>query len=127
MHTCQKQVIENSEGDIAVVYQFYSLSNVISIQLGMLRPVNKVVELRLQSRTVQIRASHANKGAGEATMSRVTTAFVNGSGHVKLSNGDTWTSRSAGSAEDLPLGDTVVVVAIEGATAVVAPLERNAL
>ena len=55
----------------------------------------------------------------------VSTAFSNGSGHVKLSNGDTWTSRSAGSAEDLPLGDKVVVVAIEGATAVVAPLERT--
>ena len=57
----------------------------------------------------------------------VSTAFRDGSGHVKLSNGDTWTSKSAASAEDLPLGDKVVVVAIEGATAVVAPLERNAL
>jgi membrane protein implicated in regulation of membrane protease activity len=55
----------------------------------------------------------------------VSTAFSAGSGHVKLSNGDTWTSRSAGTAEDLSLGDTVVVVAIEGATAVVAPLERT--
>jgi membrane protein implicated in regulation of membrane protease activity len=55
----------------------------------------------------------------------VSTAFASGQGHVKLSNGDTWTSRVAGSAEDLPLGDTVVVVAIEGATAVVAPLERT--
>ena len=57
----------------------------------------------------------------------VSTAFRNGSGHVKLTNGDTWTARGAGTSEDLPLGDTVVVVAIEGATAVVAPLERNAL
>jgi len=57
----------------------------------------------------------------------VSTAFTDGSGHVKLSNGDTWTSRSAATAVDLPLGDKVVVVAIEGATAVVAPLERNAL
>ena len=57
----------------------------------------------------------------------VSTAFSNGSGHVKLTNGDTWTARGAGTSEDLPLGDTVVVVAIEGATAVVAPLERNAL
>ena len=55
----------------------------------------------------------------------VSTAFADGIGHVKLSNGDTWTSRSAGSAEDLALGDKVVVVAIEGATAVVAPLERT--
>ena len=57
----------------------------------------------------------------------VSTAFKNGSGHVKLTNGDTWTARGAGTSEDLPLGDTGVVVAIEGATAVVAPLERNAL
>jgi membrane protein implicated in regulation of membrane protease activity len=56
----------------------------------------------------------------------VSTAFSGGSGHVKLANGDTWTARTAGSSEDLRLGDTVVVVAIEGATAVVAPLERNA-
>jgi membrane protein implicated in regulation of membrane protease activity len=56
----------------------------------------------------------------------VTTAFTNGSGHVKLANGDIWTSRVAGSDENLPLGEKVVVVAIEGATAVVAPLERNA-
>lgn len=55
----------------------------------------------------------------------VSTAFTDGSGHVKLSNGDTWTSRSAGTAENLSLGDKVVVVAIEGATAVVAPLERT--
>jgi len=57
----------------------------------------------------------------------ISTAFANGAGHVKLSNGDTWTARSAGTTENLPLGDQVVVVAIEGATAVVAPLERNAL
>jgi membrane protein implicated in regulation of membrane protease activity len=56
----------------------------------------------------------------------VSTAFTSGSGHVKLSNGDTWTARLAGSTDDLSLGDAVVVVAIEGATAVVAPLERNA-
>lgn len=55
----------------------------------------------------------------------VSTAFTDGAGHVKLSNGDTWTSRAAGTAENLSLGDKVVVVAIEGATAVVAPLERT--
>jgi membrane protein implicated in regulation of membrane protease activity len=61
----------------------------------------------------------------------VSTAFIAGSGHVKLSNGETWTARLAGSmlagsTENLVLADPVVVVAIEGATAVVAPLERKA-
>lgn len=57
---------------------------------------------------------------------KVSTSFESGAGHVKLTNGDTWTARLAGSTDDLTLGDAVVVVAIEGATAVVAPLERNA-
>ena len=56
----------------------------------------------------------------------VSTAFSGGSGHVKLANGETWTARLLGSTANLALGDTVVVVAIEGATAVVAPLEGNA-
>lgn len=56
---------------------------------------------------------------------KVSTAFSGASGHVKLSNGDTWTARVVG-GDDLALGDAVVVVSIEGATAVVAPLERNA-
>ena len=55
----------------------------------------------------------------------VSTSFSGGAGHVKLSNGDTWTARLAGSTDDLALGEAVVVVSIEGATAVVAPLERN--
>lgn len=56
---------------------------------------------------------------------KVSTAFRGDSGHVKLSNGDTWTARVVGN-DDLALGEAVVVVSIEGATAVVAPLERNA-
>ncbi len=57
----------------------------------------------------------------------VTTAFTSGAGHVKLANGETWTARLADSSGDLDLGETVVVVAIDGATAVVAPLERTVL
>jgi membrane protein implicated in regulation of membrane protease activity len=56
---------------------------------------------------------------------KVSTAFTGDSGHVKLSNGETWTARVVGN-DDLALGEAVVVVSIEGATAVVAPLERNA-
>jgi membrane protein implicated in regulation of membrane protease activity len=56
----------------------------------------------------------------------VSKPFSGGVGLVKLANGDTWTSRNAGTPPDLSIGDEVVVVAIEGATAVVAPLERKA-
>ena len=52
--------------------------------------------------------------------------FSDGSGYVKLSNGDTWTSRSADHT-DLDEGQKVIVSSIEGATAVVEPAERIAL
>ena len=57
----------------------------------------------------------------------VTTDFVAGQGHVKLSNGETWTAKLSGlAAQDaIEAGDRVVVTAIEGATAVVIPAERN--
>jgi len=59
----------------------------------------------------------------------VTTNFVAGQGHVKLANGETWTAKLSGltDAETIDAGDRVVVTAIEGATAVVIPAERNPL
>ena len=59
----------------------------------------------------------------------VTTDFVAGQGHVKLANGETWTAKLSGltDAETIDAGDRVVVTAIEGATAVVIPAERNSL
>jgi len=59
----------------------------------------------------------------------VTTDFVAGQGHVKLANGETWTAKLSGltDAETIDAGDHVVVTAIEGATAVVIPAERNPL
>jgi membrane protein implicated in regulation of membrane protease activity len=51
--------------------------------------------------------------------------FRRGAGQVKLANGDTWTARLADGAEaDLDEGVRVVVTAIDGATAVVVPVER---
>jgi membrane protein implicated in regulation of membrane protease activity len=51
--------------------------------------------------------------------------FRRGAGQVKLANGDTWTARLADSSEaDLDEGVRVVVTAIDGATAVVVPVER---
>ena len=52
--------------------------------------------------------------------------FADGTGYVKLSNGETWTSRTADHT-DLDEGHKVIVSAIEGATAVVEPAERIAL
>ncbi len=44
---------------------------------------------------------------------------------MKLINGDTWTARLADPVRDLIEGERIVVTAIEGATAVVAPAERT--
>jgi membrane protein implicated in regulation of membrane protease activity len=48
-------------------------------------------------------------------------------GHVKLSNGETWTARLSPVTEqrDLTMGERVIVTAIDGATAIVVPAERN--
>lgn len=59
----------------------------------------------------------------------VVNDFVSGQGLVKLSVGETWTARfsPAGGQEQLEIGDHIRVVAIDGATAIVAPMERTAL
>ncbi|TBN56596.1 NfeD family protein [Glaciihabitans arcticus] len=59
----------------------------------------------------------------------VATDFVDGSGYVKLANGETWTSRLSPISEGATLesGHKVSVISIDGATAVVAPVERIAL
>jgi membrane protein implicated in regulation of membrane protease activity len=58
---------------------------------------------------------------------RVTIAFVDGGGTVKLDNGETWTSRLAPAARGSQpeAGSRVIVTRILGATAEVVPLERN--
>lgn len=56
----------------------------------------------------------------------VTTDFNGNTNHVKLANGESWTARTADETA-LVEGARVVVTAIDGATAVVAPAERNAL
>jgi membrane protein implicated in regulation of membrane protease activity len=57
----------------------------------------------------------------------VTTEFVDGQGHARLANGETWTAKLShlASARPLEVGDTVVVTAIDGATALVVPSERT--
>jgi len=58
----------------------------------------------------------------------VVVDFRSGSGQVKLANGDTWTARVVADepASGLDEGARVVVTAIDGATAVVVPVERPA-
>ena len=60
----------------------------------------------------------------------VTNDFSGNASHVKLANGETWTARlgaDSSTATDRLLveGERVVVIAIEGATAVVVPAERT--
>lgn len=55
----------------------------------------------------------------------VTNDFTGNASHVKLSNGETWTAKLADDGR-LVEGERVVVAAIDGATAVVAPTERTA-
>lgn len=49
-------------------------------------------------------------------------------GQVKLQNGDVWTARLSPITEqaDVPVGERVLVTGIDGATAVVVPMERSA-
>lgn len=58
----------------------------------------------------------------------VVTDFTDGQGHVKLSNGETWTARLSPLTEvrEVNTGERVVVTAIDGATAIVIPAERTA-
>ena len=56
---------------------------------------------------------------------RVTGAFADGIGEVKLDNGETWTARidDRSPASTIAVGTRVAVAAIDGAIAVVVPIE----
>ena len=58
---------------------------------------------------------------------RVVLAIGEHGGQVKLANGETWTARLSALTEHRAVGEgeSVVVTAIEGSTAVVVPAERN--
>jgi membrane protein implicated in regulation of membrane protease activity len=60
---------------------------------------------------------------------RATVAFADGGGFAKLANGETWTARldSAHERDAVAPGEKLVVVAIDGATAIVAPRPEGAL
>lgn len=67
--------------------------------------------------------ARSNVDALLGTVGTVVLSFDEGRGQVKLANGETWTSRLApGHTAELVAGDRVQVDAIDGATAVVAPV-----
>jgi membrane protein implicated in regulation of membrane protease activity len=55
----------------------------------------------------------------------VTNDFSGNANHVRLANGETWTAQLVDPDRALVEGEKVVVTAIDGATAVVAPVERT--
>ena len=56
---------------------------------------------------------------------RTITSF---GGQVRLQNGDVWTARLSPITDqtDVPVGEKILVTGIDGATAVVVPVERSA-
>ncbi len=74
-----------------------------------------------------VEPARTNVDALYGMAARVTVAFADSAGQVKLANGETWTARLALEYETLTLteGDRVVVTRIDGATAEVAPVERS--
>ena len=92
---------------------------------GLLLFTIRPLLLRLLERNRQPALTNVDALVGMAA--RVTTAFADGAGFVKLANGETWTARLVLEHETVPLaaGDRVVVRRIDGATAEVAPAERN--
>lgn len=59
---------------------------------------------------------------------QVVRTVTSAGGQVKLQNGDVWTARLSPITEqaDVPVGERVLVTGIDGATAVVVPMERSA-
>ena len=60
---------------------------------------------------------------------RVVHSIGGEGGQVRLANGETWTARLSPATEQRVVepGEQILVIAIDGATAVVVPAERNAL
>jgi membrane protein implicated in regulation of membrane protease activity len=77
--------------------------------------------LRLTHRGADPARSNVDRLLG--TPATVVRAFDDGTGQVKLSNGETWTAKLANHATTaLTEGDRVQVDSIEGATAIVSPV-----
>lgn len=81
--------------------------------------------LRVMKRGADLTPS--NVAALMGLSGRVVTPLTEGSGLVRLANGETWTARIADTSQprNIGEGERVIVVSIEGSTAVVAPEERT--
>jgi len=80
--------------------------------------------LRLTHRGADPARSNVDRLLG--TPATVVKAFDDGTGQVKLSNGETWTAKLARHATTtLQEGDRVQVDSIEGATAIVSPVSTQ--
>jgi membrane protein implicated in regulation of membrane protease activity len=78
----------------------------------------------VRGRPVQL----TNVDALAGMRARATVPFVEGGGFAKLDNGETWTARldDVHQHDAVRPGSRLVVVAIRGATAVVAPVPNDA-
>jgi len=72
-------------------------------------------------------AARSNVDALLGSEGVVVIDFVDGAGQVRLDNGETWTARFSPSTtrRTADSGDRVIVTTIDGATAIVVPVERN--
>jgi membrane protein implicated in regulation of membrane protease activity len=70
-----------------------------------------------------------NVDALEGMSARATASFVDGTGLARLANGETWTARLDDAHEhaEVGTGARLTVVAIDGATAVVAPTAASTI
>ncbi|MFV0373281.1 NfeD family protein [Microbacterium sp.] len=71
------------------------------------------------------RAVPTNVDALTGMGARVTAAFVDGDGTVKLDNGETWTARASATGGAPAVGSRVIVQSVRGAIVEVAPEERS--
>ena len=88
----------------------------------VIRPL--LYRLLVHGRPVEL----TNVDALTGMAARATAAFADGGGFARLDNGETWTARldDAHEHDPVPSGARLVVVAIRGATAVVAPAPPRA-
>lgn len=95
--------------------QVLAAAAVSALLLFTIRPVL----LRALRRSSQPHATNVDALYGMGA--RVVAPFVDGSGSVKLDNGEQWTARLADPAASLEIGTRTVVTAVHGATVEVAP------
>ena len=73
------------------------------------------------------RSARSNNDALIGADGRVVQTLTGASGQVRLQNGEVWTARLSPITEqtDVAVGERVLVTGIDGATAVVVPVERS--